>query len=285
MKLFEMLSSVIIKKSPAPKVEIPDIETLISDRKAFDAFVYTPVREAIIELERRWNDKKIKTPKFVPPLLKDGFRAIQYVCVITPNYQISRYIGIADALQLEPLIFEQTQDKFTSNNEWKHSLGKLRFFMGMSKSGQSRVEHLNVIDFNKANGQTIADVKTFWNQSLVDFHHELFFKAFPHLTAEKHIFEASEWLKRQGGTPREYYKSLLSLLIKHAIQFENFMLDEKELWFTKEIFLPTFIEIYKKTGLKPLIVALEPTNIEGDQFWISYPYQEKEGIINRIPKP
>ena len=108
--------------------EIPDIDTLVSDRKAFDAFVYTPVREAIVELERRWKDSSIETPSFVPEVLKDGFSAIQYVSVITPNYQISRYIGVADALDLKPLIFEQTKDKFTSNNEWKRSLGQLKFF-------------------------------------------------------------------------------------------------------------------------------------------------------------
>lgn len=264
--------------------EIPDIDLLVSDRKAFDAFVYTPVREAIIELERRWKDESIETPSFVPEILKDGFRAIQYVCVITPNYQISRYVGIADALALEPLIFEQTQDKFTSNNEWKHALGKMRFFRGMGKNGHARIEYANAIDFNHANGKPITEVTTFSGQSLVDFHHDLFFKAFPHLTPEKNIFEASQWFKENGEIPQEYYKAFLSLLIKHAIQLENFMLGEKEFWFTKEVFLPAFIHVYKKTGLKPLIVALEPTDIEGDQFWISYPYQDKEAIEEKIAR-
>ncbi len=265
-----------------PKVVIPNIDTLISDRKAFDDFVYTPVREAVIELERRWNDPSVQVSVDVPDCLKNGFRALLYVCVITPNYQISRYVGVADALDYEPLIFEQTEDKFTSNNEWKHALGKLRFFTGRDKSGRCHVEHLNVIDFNKANGKQIPEVKTFWGQPLVDFHHELFFKAFPQLNPEKHIFEASSWFRNNGGVPQEYYKSFLSLLVKHAIQFENFMLEEKEICFTKEVFLPAFIDVYKKTGLKPLIVALEPTEIEGDEFWISYPYQEKKAIKSRV---
>jgi len=264
--------------------EIPDIDTLVSDRKAFDAFVYTPVKEAIVELKRRWNDPSIKDPDSVPEILKDGFRAIQYVALISPNYQISRYICVADALDLEPLIFEQTKDKFTSNNDWKHSLGKLRLFTGMDKKGKSHVEHLNVIDFNLANGNPIHTLKTFSGQSLVDFHHDIFFEKFPHLNKEKHIFEASDWLKKHGETPQEYYKSFLSLLIKHSIQLENFMLDEKELWFTKEIFLPAFIDVYKKYGVKPLIVALEPTTIEGDEFWISYPYKEKSNLLEKITR-
>jgi hypothetical protein len=262
----------------------PDITKLIYDRKAFNDFVYTPLPEAVKELEKRWNDPSINLSISIPDTLKDGFKALLYVCLISPNYQIRRYITIADAIDFEPVIFEQIKDKFTSNNEWKHSLGKLRFFKGRNKNGKSQIEHLNVIDFNQANGKPVSTVKTFWDESLVDFHHHMFFDIYKHLNITTNIFEGSDWLREHGQTPREYYIAFLSLLIKHGIQFENFMLDEKEVWFTKEIFLPAFIDVYEKTGFKPLIVALEPTEMEGDEFWISYPVQEKEPIVKKLTR-
>ena len=117
---------------------------------------------------------------------------------------------------------------------------------------------------------------------MIEFHHEIFFRSFPQLTKEKNIFDVSDWIRKHGETPREYYRTFLSLLVKHAIQLENFMLDERELSFTKEIFLPAFIEVYKETGVKPLIVALEPTEIEGDKFWTSYPYQDRSYVEEKL---
>jgi len=73
-----------------------------------------------------------------------------------------------------------------------------------------------------------------------------------------------------GGADK-YYTPFTALFIKDAILFENFMLDSKEISFTKDIFLSAFIEVYRKTGCKPLIVALEPTDIEGDEFWPCHP--------------
>lgn len=261
-----------------------DINKLLSDRKAFDQFVYTPANEAIIELKRRWNDSSIINNISIPDEIRDGFRAVLYVSVITPNQQIIRYIELAKELGIEPLVFEQRKDKFTSNNEWKHSLGKLRFSHGKSKNGKSIIEYMNVIDFNAWNGKMIPTIKTLWGQDLISFHHELFLRAFPHLSIEKNVFDGSDWFSEHGSKPREYYKSFLSLLIKHGIQFENFMLNEKESFFTREIFLPAFIDVYRATGLKPLIIALEPTETEGDEYWISYSLTEKEFVINKIGK-
>lgn len=271
-----MRTSKLITSMP----DIPDIETLISDHKAFDSFVYTPVREAIIELRRRWNDPKIKVSIEIPEFAKEGFKAINYISLITSNYEIRRFINVADALDLKPLILEQTKDKFTSNNEWKHGLGQVRFFRKLNGKGEAIIESINVIDFPKYDGKYLPDVQTFWGQSLTDFHHELFLKTFPKLSGTIH--DVSEWIHSFGKTPREYYPTFLTLLIKHGIQFENFMLSEKEMWFTREVFLPAFIEVYKKTGLKPLIVALEPTEIEGDKFWISHPIEDMQWLKEKM---
>lgn len=260
--------------------EIPTIDFLVSNHKAFDAFVYTPVREALCELKKRWEDKSIIIDVDIPLCLKDGFKAIHYVSLVSPNYQIRKYINVAKVSNLEPIILEQRKDKFTSNNEWKHSLGQLRFYSKVNKKGEAIIEHVTIIDFPQYDGKPIPDVLTVWGQSLIGFHHELFFKTFPSLTGNIH--DISDWVQKFGDTPREYYSAFLFLLIKHGIQFENFMIDEKELWFTREIFLPAFIEVYRKTGLKPLIVALEPTDIEGEEFWVSYPREEKFLILEKL---
>lgn len=258
-----------------------NIEELVKDRKKFNEFVYTPLDEAVEELKRRWEDSSIKMLNFVPEAIADGFKAVLYVSVITPNNQIRRYVEMASNAKLEPLVFEQCKDKFTSNNEWKHSLGKLHFCIGTNKNNYPIIEFLNIIDFNKYNGKNIPSVDTFWNQPLIEFHHEIFFKTFLSLS-EKNIFDASNWFKKMGSEPREYYHAFLSLLIKNGIQFENYMLNEAEFHFTKEVFLPAFIDVYKKNGLKPLIVALEPIETEGDRFWISYSREEKEFVVNKL---
>jgi hypothetical protein len=46
--------------------------------------------------------------------------------------------------------------------------------------------------------------------------------------------------------------------------------------------LPAFIHVYEETGLKPLIVALEPTDTEDDEYWISYPHEEKSFIAEKL---
>lgn len=263
--------------------EIPDIEYLISNREAFDAFVYTPVQHAMSQLKERWSDGTIKEPSFVPDLLKNGFRAIHSVCLVSPNYQIRRYINIADALEMDPLIFERKNDIYVpQNNEWKYALGRLHFFIGRSKNDSFMIEKKRVIDFNTDCGKKISEIRTLWGELFTDFHHDMFFAANPNLSKEKNIFDNSEWFYDVGGNTKSYYAALLSLVIKHGILFENFMLDKKEISFTREVFLPAFIELYKKTGLKPLIVALEPTDIEGDEFWISYPREEREKVVGKL---
>ncbi|MFZ2620950.1 MAG: hypothetical protein WAX85_02480 [Minisyncoccia bacterium] len=249
-----------------------DIDELVKDRKAFNKFVYTPFDEAIKEIGKRKSDKSIHDLNFVPGILKKAPRAIMFRQLVTPNYEISRFVSISELCGLEPLFFEYYNDKFTSNNVWKHSLGKMFFCKGRSKDGQARVETLNVIDFNRSNGKSISSVKTLWGQSLVNFHHELFIRRFKNF--KDIFFDASNWFHDNGGNASGYYKQFLSLFIKDAILFDNFLLDDKELTFTKEVFLLAFISIIKETGVKPLIVALEPTEIEEDRFWMCHPYED-----------
>lgn len=263
-----------------------DIEQLVSDREAFNAFVYTPFNSAIKEFKKRQQDEilrsKIKPllPHGVPEILHKQKSAVIFRQLATPNYEARRFISLIDAIDdLTPVFWEYHHDKFTSNNECKHSLGKMSFHFGRGKKGGSKINRANVIDFNTYNGKKIIDIQTKWGESLIDFHHELFKRAYPNITS---FFDGSEWFLKSGGHAKEYYKVFLLLFVQNGILFENFMLDEKELSFTKEIFLPAFIEVERLTGKKPLIVALAPTEIEGDHFWMCHPSDTEEHVKTKL---
>jgi hypothetical protein len=252
-----------------------DIGKLISDREAFNKFVYTPVDEAIKELKRRQGDKELEKKILksldnnLPQPLRDGPRAV-FFGHATPNYEIRRFVSIIDLLGgLKVLFMEYLDDKFVPENDRKISLGRLKFFHGKGKKGGDKIDCLKIIDFNSCNGKKISEVKTLWGEPIMEFHHRLFMDIYRPLKSA--FYDISPWLRKHGEIPGKYYESVLRLCIKHSIIFENFMLDIKEASFTKDVFLPAFIKVYKETGCKPLIVALEPTEIEGDEFWMCYP--------------
>lgn len=266
--------------------KIPSIDYLSSNKEAFDAFVYTPLAEALLEIERRKENKELAsyTQKKAGNDLEKKFDKDRHLVLhrqlVTPNYEVLRFMSIADALEIEPIFFEYHQDKFVTENEWKYALTRLGFYFGIGKRGGEKTESLNVINFNDWNGKKISDIKTLWGQSLIDFHHEFFKKRYPDLD---HTFlDGSQWYLKYGGEAKSYYKPFLSLFLKKSILLENFLTNTKEISFTKQVFLPAFIEILKETGSKPLIVALEPTKIESEKFWMLYPSSMKEDVNRKL---
>jgi hypothetical protein len=263
------------------------IEELTCNRQKFNDFVYTPFEKAIVELNNRQNNLKLDEyinkilNEDVPEIMRGKKSMVLFRHIATPNYEIRRFLTAADALEvLHPIIFEYTADKFTNRNEWKYSLGRISLHKGMNRKKEQIFECKNVINFNQSNNKPIHSINTHWNQSLVDFHHEIFTKGYPHL--KDSIFDLSDWLHKFGTTAKDYYKAFLCLFLKHGILFENFLIYGEELPFTQEVILPMIIKITEETGLKPLIVALEPTEIEGDQFWLAHPYQQKSFIDERM---
>lgn len=251
------------------------IKFLCENRKEFNKIVYTPIEEAINELEKRRVDKKLEKKVIeylngdIPEIMKGGSKAVLFRQLITPNYEINRFMSVPDATELEVVFWEYYDDKFTPNNPLKHSLGKMGFRYGVGKKGGDKITYQKVIDFNASNGKKIKEIKTIWGQNFIDFHHELLERSFPGL--KKCLFDASKWFHENGGSAGEYYKKYIGFFINHGILFENFILEGDELSFVKEKFLPAFYEVWKKIGKKPLIVALEPTDIEGDDFWSHHP--------------
>jgi hypothetical protein len=264
------------------------VSELVSDREKFNAFVYTPLETALEILKQRKDDSEIdalfksKLEVEIPDVLKRDMSAVLFRQLATPNYEVRRFLDISSAAELKPVFFEYYNDKFTDNNLWKYHLGKICIFLGRGKRNGEKISRYNVIDFNIYKGKKISEVMTCWGQSLVDFHHELFEIAYKEKPVSVDFFDASDWFMRSGGNANGYYKNFLSLFIKHSILFENFGLDDSEILFTKEVFLPAFIKITELTGIKPLIVALEPTQEESNIFWMCHPQDTENVIKNRL---
>lgn len=257
------------------------VESLVSDKEAFNTYVYTSLADAVTQLKERSKIPNASLTEIVPDQMLKKKRAVLFRQILTSNYESRRFLNLVEASELEPLFYEYYGDKFTSNNDYKHSLGRMFFFKGIGKNGGTQIHSRTVLDFNTANGKKICDLKTLWGESLIDFHHSLFKSCFMNLP-EEDFFDASAWFKAHGESADKYYELFLSLFVQHAILFEDFMLNEKELSFTKDIFLPAFISVEKKTGKKPLIVSLEPTQIEDARFWLCHPFDNLEIVDKKL---
>lgn len=266
------------------------VEDVFESRDRFNEYVYTHWEDAVKELEARSTNAALEAyiekhiPHGLPPYMEGRRSMVLFRNIATPNYEISRYLICADALQdtLQPLILEYTADKFNNRNEMKFVLGKIPFHKGTNKHGEPIVERKTIIDINASNNVPLHKVETVWGEKLVDFHHELFAQSYP--TFSDVTYDLSDWLRELGATARDYYKGFFCLFLKHGILFENYMIDGSEFAFTKEIIAPVLLEIEKESGCKPLIVALEPTHIEGDEFWISHPIDHKQHIDSKLRK-
>ncbi len=272
----------------------PTIEQLVASKELFHSFVYTPIHEALDEIKRRKQDeeltKSIETflPDPPPFAKKSTISAVLLRNVATPNYTFIRFLNIIHALGLPPIFFEYFADKFTTHNEDKKSLGRLGFFVGRGKDGKSRiVKHMIIV--NEANGRPISSVQTLWGEPLTDFHHSLFSILRKRISSvlydipEDAFYDASEWLHDNGGQALHYYKKLMWIFLRDSLMFENFVFEHQgEIDFIREVFLPAFFEVYEKTGVKPLIIALNPTEIEEDDFWMSYPHELEQYILEKL---
>lgn len=263
-----------------------DLIVLVDNKTLLEDFLYTSIPDALAEMNRRREDKVLVKhvedylDNTIPPHLAREAHAVLARHITTPNYELSRFLNVPDSTGLPPLFFEYLHDKLIYKNPFKYYLGKLLFYIGTGKKGGMKLESLAVIDFNSSHGKPISEVSTLWGEPLVDFHHGMFLARYPQF--KDHIYDASDWYAVQGKVPANYYKKFLALFICHGILFENFLTDAKEIDFTRQIVLPAFAEVWKEFGLKPLVVALEPTHIEEDVFWYSHPHEMKAQVSGRI---
>ncbi|MGQ0659084.1 MAG: hypothetical protein ACT4NU_13530 [Chromatiales bacterium] len=246
-----------------------------SDRAALAELVYTPLEQAVDLFRVRQSEDLFHQLERdglleIPDLLKRNGVAVMCRQIGTPNHEMQRFLELTAAHDLLPIIWEYHADKFMPRNPMKYAWGRLGFFSGLGRNGGVKLDYINVIDFNKANGLALRDVRTLWGQSLVELHHDLLLEEYPGF-AEAGLYDGSRWFAEHGGAARNYYRAFLALFLRHAILFETFLLHGDELQFLREIFLPAFYDVYSTFGVKPLITPIEPEDSEGDRYWQLYP--------------
>lgn len=267
-------------------IKIGDYNTIMSDHDKFNQIVYTPLSEAInILAERQKNPELIlKVEKLlsnnIPKVLNNKNCGVLCRQIATPNHETKMFLSITKENDLNPLLFEFIEDKFCSNNNYKHSLGQLNILKDGFNNNDRCLEKINIIDFNSCGGQKLCDVKTLWGESLVDFHHKLF-DNYNYDPRDLNFIDLSLWIKENGHKPIDYYTNFLLLFVCHGILFENFLVSEdKEGEFTKSIVLSAIENVINLTGVKPIIVPIPPMDMENEDLW----YQHLPIIKNNIPK-
>ena len=146
--------------------EIGDYKNIISDRNLFNQTVYTPLSEAIKLLNERHKDPELvaRVSKLlnnnIPNIFKENKCGIMARQLATPNHENRTFISLAKENGLHPVFLEYFDDKFTSNNKYKHSLGQLHIQKKIDKNGNKVVENITIIDFNKSNGKKLKEVKS-----------------------------------------------------------------------------------------------------------------------------
>lgn len=261
---------------------IGDYNTIMSDHNIFNQIVYTPLSDALRLLEERKKDpeltQKIKDllKNRIPEILIKNNCAISARQLATPNWENRRFISISKENGLKPVFFEYYEDKLTSNNKYKHSLGHIHIGNSVNKKGEDIVEKISIVDFNVYNGKKIKEVHTRWGDKLVDFHRNLFDL---YGIGDIYFFNENDWYEKpKNETPKDFYYNFFVLMTCYGILFENFIVsDDSEGLFTKEVILPTLDKVINDTGVKPLIVPVDSLETEVSDFWYYH-----EDIIKKI---
>jgi hypothetical protein len=203
--------------------------------------------------------------------------------VATPNFELERFVALASAAALIPLVLEFHQDKFVTRNAIKYSLARMGFYAGTGRRGGPRVRVLSVAELPAADGRLLCHTVTRWGQKLVPFHHELLLSQ-PALRGIE-LFDASGWFLSHTGGAKAYYANFLSLFAAHAVLFESFLYSPEERQFTSEVVIPAFDAASARQGYRPLVCRLDPADREGLPYWLQYPNDLYNCVATRLSLP
>lgn len=237
--------------------------------------IYTPIEQAATIIRERWANVSLRKRVEemlngdIPDILKNGPNGLIWRCICTPDDEFRRFLDWCEKARIEPVAFENSEDKFYAGNFTKHGLTHMRFKEGININRVHYIRKKRIIDFKNAEKKRMCDLQTIWGESLVDFHHSFMQMVFPIMKGR--IVDISDWIQRKGGTPRKYYFSVLSLSICHAVYFDDYDLLESERGFTDEIILPIFDEVKKYFGEEPIIVKISHVGEhDRDPHWWCY---------------
>jgi hypothetical protein len=242
---------------------------------------YLDLEKARTEVWSRWNDIKLKekVKNFLGGDIPEPFREMPRAAfernVISPTHEYNRFVELAKQVNLKPLGVEYLSDKFVTGNPDKLGLAKMTFFHRNNKKGAPIITHRTIVECSCYDGKKFSEIKTSWQESLIDFHHGLLkFNSSP-----VEVFDLSSWYKTHGGNANGYYVQLLSLFVCYGILFENFVTNEEEERFCHSVVYPAFKKVSGFFGMSPLIVPLIPHNEASDIYWRCYPVEMEKEVI------
>jgi len=241
--------------------------------------MYVLLEEAKRIVWRRWRDTALRQEVKdyageIPEFLRHEPRAVLARHVATPNFEFTRFDETAKKAGLTAYCCGYVGDKFCTKNPDKLLLGKMTFSHGKGgKSGDS-ITCCKVMNFNRGDGKPFTDVRTLWEEGLVDFHHRLLAAELPDIV----IADITEWINKRGGKPALFWPRLLALFVCHGILFDNFHTEGHEEEFTKEIIQPALEKVKKRFGLKPLVVPMVPLEEEREPYWSWYPEHLEQAL-------
>jgi hypothetical protein len=235
--------------------------------------LYTPLDEALAQLNERRADKKLHTAlnKFhqaLPPtfLPSEPVGAL-FRHIITPNHELDLFLTTVHQTGLRALCLEYRRDIFYGRNRDKYRLCRPAFTVRCNQ-----VRGLKIVDFEDqtdgAPPRPMDELMTRNGWGLVRWHHALLEHAHP--ASGPHVADYSAWIS-QASRHEFYYLRYLALFICDGILFENFLADDpEELRFARERVIPSFAKAVELFGVRPLIVPLLPRESECDDRWRSH---------------
>lgn len=247
--------------------------------------VYTPIEVAKEEIWRRRNDSELKAKvetvlhNDIPSIFKESPRLVLARQVVSPNYELLRFLDLAKDFGIKPAFFEYAADKFITKNDDKYYLAKLYFYNGIGKKGGKIITSKKITDIDKYDGKPFSDMQTFSGDNFIEFHHML---AAP-VIQQAEIYDISDNYMRNGEVAEKYYFYYLSLFLYHAVLAENYLLNDTYNELTGAVFYPNFKKVHDMFGIKPLIVRMVTSEEENDIHWRYYPREIRdtmEKILN-----
>jgi len=243
---------------------------------------YTPLAEAKKEIQRRQRDKKLKKKiedfleGDIPDIFKKKPKAVFARHIATPNLEHLYFLRKASVAGLSPLFLEYLKDKFKPENTPKYFLGKMFFVSGKGKNGGYKNKCIKILNFDECSGKPLNRISLAHSKKkVIDFHHNFLNINLPYIDK----YDISDWYYQNGEKPKKYYKYLMALFIQNGILFENYLLNDEEMNFTKQIVIPAFLEIEKHFKFKPLIVRLLPSKSESELYWYWYPSSFEKSLV------
>ncbi len=241
------------------------------------AELYTPLSQALAELERRQGDLELKAKvdeyfKDYPslPELAQGPRAVVARAIFTPMLEFLYFMDMQKHLPLKPILYEFTKDKFVGLNAVKAGLGNMTFYTQDSQGNKTITSTEAVVDFATNEGKSMREIKTIKGEPLIEFHHRLLHGYFENFDLE--IAHFSDWFKNSYSFNEQLpYQRYLGLFLHQGILFENFTSQKNESSFTRTKVIPAFADLVERFGIKPLIVPINPRDTDDQPFWCYYP--------------